>query len=224
MDRIYRQMAALNRTAYQTPSSVYVQHPEWVRISGDRFVLDPGIPEVRDWITKVVTEVVANYAVDGVQFDDYFYAESPGSALNDSQTWRQYGQGFASKADWRRHNTQQLIVQVSRAIKQTRPDVEFGVSPAGVWRNRSFDPAEIEKLYAEKEQQAASQPETGSDTGEWQSSADEDWGTDADKMRVYSCPSCGAQLICEETTAATSCPYCGTEYRLKAGEVLKGGH
>ena len=73
----------------------------------------------------------------------------------------------------------------------------------------SFDPAEIEKLYAEKEQQAASQPETGSDTGEWQSSADEDWGTDADKMRVYSCPSCGAQLICEETTAATSCPYCG---------------
>ncbi len=60
-----------------------------------------------------------------------------------------------------------------------------------------------------KEQQAASQPETGSDTGEWQSSADEDWGTDADKMRVYSCPSCGAQLICEETTAATSCPYCG---------------
>lgn len=73
----------------------------------------------------------------------------------------------------------------------------------------SFDPAEIEKLYAEKEQQAASQPETGSDTGEWQSFADEDWGTDADKMRVYSCPSCGAQLICEETTAATSCPYCG---------------
>ena len=73
----------------------------------------------------------------------------------------------------------------------------------------SFDPAEIEKLYAEKEQQAASQPETGSDTGEWQSSADEDWGMDADKMRVYSCPSCGAQLICEETTAATSCPYCG---------------
>lgn len=73
----------------------------------------------------------------------------------------------------------------------------------------SFDPAEIEKLYAEKEQQAASQPETGSDTGEWESYADEDWGTDADKMRVYSCPSCGAQLICEETTAATSCPYCG---------------
>lgn len=154
-------IAALNRTSYQTPSSVYVQHPEWVRISGDRFVLDPGIPEVRDWITKVVTEVVANYAVDGVQFDDYFYAESPGSALNDSQTWRQYGQGFASKADWRRHNTQQLIVQVSRAIKQTKPDVEFGVSPAGVWRNRSFDPAGSDTRGA------AAYDESYADTRQW---------------------------------------------------------
>lgn len=36
-----------------------------------------------------------------------------------------------------------------------------------------------------------------------------DWGEDAKKMRAYSCPSCGAQLICDETTAATSCPYCG---------------
>ena len=98
-------IAALNRTSSLHPSSVYVQHPEWIRIAGDRFVLDPGIPQVRDWITQVVTEVVAHYPIDGVQFDDYFYTESPGSELNDAQTFRQYGQGFASKADWRRHNT-----------------------------------------------------------------------------------------------------------------------
>ncbi len=35
------------------------------------------------------------------------------------------------------------------------------------------------------------------------------WGADADKMTVYNCPSCGAEIICEETTAATFCPYCG---------------
>lgn len=39
-------------------------------------MLDPGIPEVRDWITSIVAEVVENYPVDGVQFDDYFYTES----------------------------------------------------------------------------------------------------------------------------------------------------
>ena len=28
-------------------------------------------------------------------------------------------------------------------------------------------------------------------------------------MKAYSCPSCGAELVCDESTAATSCPYCG---------------
>jgi len=88
-----------------------------------------------------VAEVVSNYAIDGVQFDDYFYTETAASPLNDSATFRQYGAGFASKADWRRHNTQQLIEQVSRTIKQLKPAVEFGVSPAGVWRNLSHDAA-----------------------------------------------------------------------------------
>lgn len=134
-------VAELNLTLSLHPASVYVLHKEWIRTAGDRFVLDPGIPEARDWITSIVAEVVARYPVDGVQFDDYFYAESAGSMLNDSQTFRTYGQGFASKADWRRHNTQQLIEQVSRTIKQLKPDVEFGVSPAGVWRNLSHDAA-----------------------------------------------------------------------------------
>ncbi|CAH3824344.1 hypothetical protein AI2699V1_2658 [Klebsiella oxytoca] len=131
----------LNSTLSQFPASVYVLHPEWIRTSGDRFVLDPGIPEVRDWITSIVAEVVERYPVDGVQFDDYFYTETPGSKLNDNRTFQQYGQGFAAKADWRRHNTQLLIEQVSRTIKQLNPAVEFGVSPAGVWRNRSHDPS-----------------------------------------------------------------------------------
>lgn len=131
----------LNRTLSQNPASVFVLHRDWIRTAGDRFVLDPGIPEARSWITSIVAEVVARYAIDGVQFDDYFYAESSSSVLNDSESFKKYGQGFISKADWRRHNTQQLIEQVSHTIKQLKPDVEFGVSPAGVWRNRSHDTA-----------------------------------------------------------------------------------
>lgn len=131
----------LNRTLTLHPASVFVLHRDWIRTASDRFVLDPGIPEARDWITSIVAEVVARYPVDGVQFDDYFYAETPGSTLNDNQTFKRYGQGFASKADWRRHNTQALIEQVSHTIKQLNPNVEFGVSPAGVWRNLSHDPA-----------------------------------------------------------------------------------
>lgn len=134
-------VAALNRTISLNPASVFVLHRDWIRSASDRFVLDPGIPEVRDWITSIVAEVVAHYPVDGVQFDDYFYTETPGLTLNDNQTFRQYGAGFASKADWRRHNTEMLISQVSKTVKQLNPNVKFGVSPAGVWRNRSHDPA-----------------------------------------------------------------------------------
>ncbi len=154
-------VAALNRTLSLQPASVFVLHRDWIKTSGDRFVLDPGIPEVRDWITSIVAEVVSNYAIDGVQFDDYFYTESPGSTLNDSQTYRTYGQGYASKADWRRHNTEQLIEQVSRTIKQLKPGVEFGVSPAGVWRNISHDPAGSETRGA------AAYDESYADTRLW---------------------------------------------------------
>ncbi|WP_230479053.1 glycoside hydrolase family 10 protein [Gibbsiella quercinecans] len=154
-------VAELNRTLVQNPASVFVLHRDWVRTAGERFVLDPGIPEVRDWITSIVAEVVTHYPIDGVQFDDYFYTESPGSALNDSQTFNKYGQGFSSKADWRRHNTQQLIEQVSHTIKQLKPNVEFGVSPAGVWRNRSHDPAGSETRGA------AAYDESYADTRRW---------------------------------------------------------
>lgn len=154
-------VAELNGTLSLHPASVFVLHRDWVRTAGDRFVLDPGIPEARDWITSIVAEVVSRYPVDGVQFDDYFYAESPGSSLNDSTTFQKYGRGFASKADWRRHNTQQLIEQVSRTIKQIKPNVEFGVSPAGVWRNLSHDPA------GSQTQGAAAYDEAYADTRRW---------------------------------------------------------
>ncbi len=151
----------LNRTLSQQPASVYVLHPDWIRTAGDRFVLDPGIPEVRDWITSIVAEVVANYNIDGVQFDDYFYAESPGSMLNDSLTFKRYGQHFGSKADWRRDNTKQLVGQVSRTIKKLKPDVEFGVSPSGVWRNHSHDAA------GSNTRGAAAYDESYADTRSW---------------------------------------------------------
>lgn len=154
-------ITALSRTLPQNPASVYVLHPEWVRTSGDRLVLDPGIPAARDWITSIVAEVVERYPVDGVQFDDYFYTETKSSTLNDTQTWQQYGQAFASKADWRRDNTQQLIAQVSRTIKQINPNVMFGVSPAGVWRNRSHDPAGSDTRGA------AAYDESFADTRRW---------------------------------------------------------
>ena len=66
----------------------------------------------------------------------------------------------------------------------------------------SFTVQEVEDLFREKNEKAEQQPLERTDE-------DSEWGEDAERMRAYNCPSCGAELICEETTAATSCPYCG---------------
>ena len=85
----------------------------------------------------------------------------------------------------------------------------------------SYDVAEIEALYAEKEEKAAAaqqaaeekaaeQKKASADGGDWDTSGfSDDWGEESAHMKAYSCPSCGAELICDESTAATSCPYCG---------------
>ena len=81
-----------------------------------------------------------------------------------------------------------------------------------------YDVTEIEALYAEKEKKAAeakqvsekeSNIDASSDGSLWDTSDLQKWDTDEENMKAYSCPSCGAELICDNTTAATSCPYCG---------------
>lgn len=82
----------------------------------------------------------------------------------------------------------------------------------------NFEVSEIEALYAKKEESATAVTEAARQkeeqqqaTGnEWDTSGlDDNWGKELEEMKLYTCPSCGAELICEETTAATSCPYCG---------------
>ena len=86
-----------------------------------------------------------------------------------------------------------------------------------------YDVAQIEALYADKEAAAAAASEAAEAKAEsdrqkvaemeaqgWDTSdLTSDWGAEADGMKAYSCPSCGAELICDASTAATSCPYCG---------------
>lgn len=79
----------------------------------------------------------------------------------------------------------------------------------------SYSVEEIEALFAEKNEKAEAAAEDAEKKAEetrqeWDASGvGSAWGADAEGMRAYNCPSCGAELICEETTAATSCPYCG---------------
>ncbi len=76
----------------------------------------------------------------------------------------------------------------------------------------AYDVAEIEALYKEKDAaaaQAQAQAEAKEQSREQEAQEDGGWGEDAEHLKTYNCPSCGAELICDENTAATSCPYCG---------------
>ena len=135
----YRVSMSIN--GFNPPAnSVFYTHGDWIKTSGGKYVIDPGIPEARKWIEDCVAEVLRNYEVDGIHFDDYFYYETSASPLNDDDTHAAYGEGFADKADWRRNNTYMLIKETHDLIKSIKSNVEFGVSPAGIWRNKKNDP------------------------------------------------------------------------------------
>lgn len=123
------------------PDHITRTHPEWFFIYGGQKLFNPGIPEVRQYIVKVILNVVDNYDIDGVHMDDYFYPyKIAGQTINDADTFHQYGQGFSNISDWRRDNVNQLIKMLGDSIHKHKPYVKFGISPFGIWKNKSSDP------------------------------------------------------------------------------------
>lgn len=113
-------------------------HPEWTFKHGDRFYLNPGLPEVRQLVIDGMVEIAKNYDVDGIHIDDYFYPER--ELDEDVETYRTYGNEFDNIEDWRRHNVDLLIQAAHKALHEVRPNIAWGVSPAGIWANKSSNP------------------------------------------------------------------------------------
>ncbi len=122
------------------PDNIAKKHPEWILDYDGYKLFNFGVPEVRDYITNVTLNIVQNYDVDGIHFDDYFYPYTVvGQTLKDNETFTKYGGQFANKDDWRRNNIDLIIKQISDGIAATKPYIKFGVSPFGVWRNKKDD-------------------------------------------------------------------------------------
>jgi uncharacterized lipoprotein YddW (UPF0748 family) len=117
-------------------------HPDWVLPYGGKLYYNPGIPEVRRFTEDAILDAVRRYDLDAVHFDDYFYPYPvAGQQFDDEATYQRYGAGFTTKADWRRHNVDLLISELSQRIHDLKPWVAFGISPFAVWRNKATDPA-----------------------------------------------------------------------------------
>lgn len=133
--------AKFSSRASIAPSHITHIHPEWFVTYGDKKYFDPGLPEVRNHLNRVVKDIVERYDVDAIHFDDYFYPYSiPGKDFPDAKSYKKYG-GKMGRAEWRRSNVDSVIQQLSITIKQANPRVKFGISPFGIWRNKKDDPA-----------------------------------------------------------------------------------
>ena len=128
-------------------------HPELVRHYADQVWLDPGEPAAQARTLAVVLDVVNRYDVDGVVLDDYFYPYPVKNLLGhtldfpDDASWKKYGVPTGlTREDWRRKNVNDLVQKVSQQIKAAKPDVQFGISPFGIWRPQN--PPQIKGLDA----------------------------------------------------------------------------
>ncbi|MEG1132379.1 MAG: family 10 glycosylhydrolase [Romboutsia sp.] len=107
------------------------QHPDWTLVHDGRIYFNPELPQVKQLIYDTVGEIVKNYNVDGIHFDDYFYPANyplPEGECRDGNV-----------ANARRDNINEMILGVKNTIKSINPQVKFGVSPSGIWKNKSSD-------------------------------------------------------------------------------------
>lgn len=123
-----------------SPQHITQTHPEWLIQYNKKAYIDPGIPEARSYILKIIEEITQNYDIDGIHLDDYFYPYPVAKEIfGDTLSYKIHNQEALSIGDWRRHNINQFIEGAKRTVKSNKPWVAFGVSPFGVWRNASED-------------------------------------------------------------------------------------
>lgn len=120
-------------------SGVKASHPEWVQSYEGKDYLDPGNPEVVDFVCSIAREILTKYDVDGIHIDDYFYpwglrtdhrSQNAPGAWNDAALFERYGQGKTLE-EWRFCNIDKLVSELHKTVHDSKEGAVFGVSPQG---------------------------------------------------------------------------------------------
>lgn len=106
---------------------------------------NPASDEVTELISNGVKEIVQNYEIDSVCFDDYFYPSTDEEIDKSSYEAYKKNSGDLSLEDWRRENVNKMIKSVYSTVKSVKENVTFGVSPASDIENN------YNSLYADVE-------------------------------------------------------------------------
>ena len=99
------------------------RQPGWLLRAGSTTILNPGKPEARGHVLRVIMDVVNRYDIDGVHLDDYFYPYPPHHNVADGRTPAQ-----------RRAAIDDFVQSLYQRVKRTKPYVRVGISPFGIWQ------------------------------------------------------------------------------------------
>lgn len=123
----------LEKLAREFTSNNMASNPDNLLQGTNAVILNPGIPRIKKWLVDVCMEVVKNYDVDAIHFDDYFYDHG----VNDSKTRLEYNTDNLSLGDFRRKQVDDFIQNLSYNIRkynqETGRRVQLGISPSGVY-------------------------------------------------------------------------------------------
>jgi uncharacterized lipoprotein YddW (UPF0748 family) len=118
------------------PGHISQRKPEWViedlRDGHKNLWLDPGLPEVREYISDWIEEMVKNYDIDGIHLD---YVRYPGKNFEDDFSYSVHGGGL-SRDDWRRNNITSFVELLSKKIRAVKHYIKLGAAPIGIYKNQ----------------------------------------------------------------------------------------
>ncbi|WP_296969159.1 glycoside hydrolase family 10 protein [uncultured Eubacterium sp.] len=110
-----------------SPDNFAIKNKRMTKVVDGKIYFNPAYDKVTDLIVNGVKEIVENYNISAIHFDDYFY---PTQSKNfDKKEYKKYG-GDLSLTDWRRQNVTNMVKRVYETIKTVNKNIEFGISPA----------------------------------------------------------------------------------------------
>lgn len=119
---------------FNNPNHICQRKPEWIvedfRDGQKSYWLDVGLPEVRNYLADLISELVENYDVDGINLD---YIRYPGKNFDDDFSFQVHGKGL-TRDEFRRNNITALVKEIYDKVKLIRNEVKVGASPIGVYR------------------------------------------------------------------------------------------
>ncbi|VEU82817.1 family 10 glycosylhydrolase [Acholeplasma hippikon] len=120
-------------------------NPEYVMQDNNGYlILNPGEPSVRQYLYNIVDELMNKYDIDGIHFDDYFYSYNGTNNAEDQTQFQRFNPQGLSRDDWRRENVNELVKTIFEMVEEHNAEkntfIKFGISPFGIWRNKSQDP------------------------------------------------------------------------------------